>query len=271
MDEKSQVPLRIDVTVATKNNEATLARCLTAIRQNVPIKHLVVVDGGSTDSTLDIARRFNARIFTETGLLGRVRYRQGKECCTDWIAFVDSDVYVYPAWWLAMSRHIAGENGMVVGIGESCYPSRTYFYEKYFNYNVKRFGLEAFSNTVVKRSLLLSCKPLLDGVHAGEDTVFANYVKLKGKRVVTVDECGPICYHDKHADMPYAFFRSGQSIGMTGDLMRAVRILPNNLRNWFVYSKNVSEFDPRLLAYIIYLWVVLIRGFFTSWLSPVKR
>jgi|GEM_PF-2194268 len=262
---------KIDVTVATKNNEATLARCLSAIRENIPVNHLVVVDGGSTDRTLDIARKFDARIVTEKGLLGRVRYRQGEECCTDWIAFVDSDVYVYPTWWIAMSRHIAHENGMVVGIGESSYPSRTYFYERYFNYNAKRYGLEAFSNTLVNRALLLSCKALLDGVHAGEDTLYAKYVKSQGKHVVTADGRGPICYHDKHADMVYAFFRSGQSIGMTGDFMRAFRILPNNLRNWFAYSKSVSEFDPRLLAYIIYLWVTLIRGFFTSWISTVKR
>jgi glycosyltransferase involved in cell wall biosynthesis len=262
---------KIDVTVATKNNETTLARCLTAIRENIPVNHLVVVDGGSTDRTLDIARRFKARIVTERGLLGRVRYRQGEECRTDWVAFVDSDVYVYPTWWIAMSRHIAHENGMIVGIGESNYPSRTYFYKKYFNYNAKRYGLEAFSNTLVKRTLLLSCKALLDGVHAGEDTLYAKCVKAQGKQVVTVDERGPICYHDKHADMPYAFFRSGQSIGMTGDLMRAFRILPNNLRNWFAYSKNVGEFDPRLLAYIIYLWMVLIRGFFSSLDSTCKR
>jgi glycosyltransferase involved in cell wall biosynthesis len=262
---------RIDVTVATKNNEATLARCLSAIRENIPVNHLVVVDGGSTDKTLDIARRFNAKIVTERGLLGRVRYRQCEECCTDWIAFVDSDVYVYPTWWITMSRHIAHKNGMIVGIGESSYPSRTYFYERYFNYNAKRYGLEAFSNTLVKRALLLSCKALLDGVHAGEDTIFAKYVKAQGKLVVTVDERGPICYHDKHADMPYAFFRSGQSIGMSGDFMRAFRVLPNNLRNWIAYSKSVSEFDPRLMAYIIYLWIALIRGFFASWIPTCKR
>jgi len=262
---------KIDVTVATKNNETTLTRCLTAIRKNIPVNQLVVVDGGSTDKTLEIARKFNAKVVTERGLLGRVRYRQGQECSTDWVAFVDSDVYVYPTWWIAMSKHATQENGMIVGIGDSEYPNRTYFYEKYFNYNAKRYGLEAFSNTIVQRSLLLSCKTLLDGVHAGEDTIFAKYARAQGKQIVTVHEYGPICYHDKRADMRYAFFRSGQSIGMTRDLKRAVRVLPNNLRNWFAYSRDVSEFDPRLLTYIIYLWLVLIHGFLTTWIANSER
>jgi glycosyltransferase involved in cell wall biosynthesis len=89
----------IDVAVATKNNEATIRRCLGSIRQNIPVKHLIVVDGGSTYGMLTIARQFDTRIVTETGLLGRVRYRQAEESCTEWVAYVDSDVYVYPNWW----------------------------------------------------------------------------------------------------------------------------------------------------------------------------
>jgi hypothetical protein len=152
---------------------------------------------------------------------------------------------------------------MIVGVGESTYPSRTSFYRKYFDYNARRYGLEAFSNTLIKRSLLLSCKRLLDNVHAGEDTVFAGYLRENRKNVVTVHQHGPLCYHDKQANMPYAFYRSGQSIGRVGDFRRVLRALPNNLINWYRYSKSDGKFDPRLLAYIIYLWSYLVHGFFS--------
>jgi len=255
---------RIDVTVATKNNERTLDRCLKSITENIPLRHLIVVDGGSTDRTVDIARRYNARVVTEGGLLGKVRYRQGMECCTDWIAFVDSDIYVYPSWWPRVSIHMKEEVGMIVGTGEGdkMKPSRPQFYEKYFEYKTKKYGAEAFSNTLVKRHLLLSCKQLLRNVHAGEDSVFARHVREMGKQVITVKDPNPLCFHDhKQGELTSAFFRSGQSIGITRNHRRLFQTFASTVRDWYEYSSNIKNYDPRLLVYVLCLWGYLAKGY----------
>jgi len=48
--------MEIDVIVLTKNSERLLTECLASIYENVPVNKLIVVDGYSTDSTLEIVK-----------------------------------------------------------------------------------------------------------------------------------------------------------------------------------------------------------------------
>jgi len=64
MDKK----LPVTVIVCTLNEEKYIDRCLTAIENNSP-SEIIVVDGGSTDRTVEIARKHNAIVFcTKPGL-----------------------------------------------------------------------------------------------------------------------------------------------------------------------------------------------------------
>ena len=53
----------ISIIVPTFNAQETLARCLdSAIGQTLPEKEIIVVDGGSTDGTVEIIRHFSANL-----------------------------------------------------------------------------------------------------------------------------------------------------------------------------------------------------------------
>jgi glycosyltransferase involved in cell wall biosynthesis len=53
----------ISIIVPTFNAQETLARCLdSAIAQTLPEKEIIVVDGGSTDGTLEIIRQFSTHL-----------------------------------------------------------------------------------------------------------------------------------------------------------------------------------------------------------------
>ena len=45
---------QIDVVMLTKNSQRKLHDCIESINQNVSVKRLIVVDGYSTDKTLQI-------------------------------------------------------------------------------------------------------------------------------------------------------------------------------------------------------------------------
>ena len=54
--------LTASVVVRSKNKEATIERTLRALRAQTVQAQVIVVDSGSTDSTLDIARKYDAEI-----------------------------------------------------------------------------------------------------------------------------------------------------------------------------------------------------------------
>ncbi|WP_210191659.1 MULTISPECIES: glycosyltransferase family 2 protein [Rhodomicrobium] len=87
--------LPISAFIITKNEEARLARSLAALRPWVD--EIVVVDSGSTDRTVDIARSMGARVLHRdwSGYGGQKRFAE-QQCRNDWVLNVDADEVVTP-------------------------------------------------------------------------------------------------------------------------------------------------------------------------------
>ena len=85
-------PLPISVVVPVRNAEDFLEGCLASVaRQGV--SEIVVVDGRSTDRTLEIASRYTTRIVSDDGRGVAAARRMGAaEARSHWIALVDADV-----------------------------------------------------------------------------------------------------------------------------------------------------------------------------------
>jgi hypothetical protein len=142
--------------------------------------------------------------------------------------------------------------------------NRFRIYGDYVDHIAYRFGSAAFSNTLVRRELILSCRELTNRVHAGEDTVFARYLGRIGMRIVTVQK--RLVYHDKNIvdEHPRAFLRWGESLRMRGGLYGArelIKTLKNNLRNWWVFTKDTHRLSLRLLIFLVYLWFWSLVGY----------
>ena len=84
--------LLVSIVLPTKNLSRTLQDCLTSvINQTYPDTKLIIVDTQSNDNTINIARKYSAKII-ETGwkLLG-ARYLGFKASNGDYILYLDSD------------------------------------------------------------------------------------------------------------------------------------------------------------------------------------
>jgi glycosyltransferase involved in cell wall biosynthesis len=88
--------MKISATVITLNEQKHLGQCLDSL-QNLA-EELVIVDSGSTDGTLEIARRFGAR----TVVRSWTNYSDQKnfaasQASNDWILSLDADECLSPA------------------------------------------------------------------------------------------------------------------------------------------------------------------------------
>src|SRR5437899_952789 len=73
----------VSVTIPTLNSADTLDKCLSSVReQSHPLIEIVIMDGGSSDSSLAIAQRYGARVLSGGSLAERrldgVRASQGQ-------------------------------------------------------------------------------------------------------------------------------------------------------------------------------------------------
>jgi glycosyltransferase involved in cell wall biosynthesis len=240
------------VCVVEKNSAKTLDRCLTSIRRHVPCHNLIVSDGYSTDESLSIAKKYTDRVYVDSGFLGAARYRAAEASTTKWIAFVDSDVYLYKDWWPNMRMVIRNPHvGWVTALSD--FPCLIPLYRKYWEYLCRMHGGTAFSNTLVRRDLILDCPALLQ-VHAGEDWVAKKHILDLGLEAPTLKKV--LSYHDNdhfksHLSGYYRWGRSyklryGAAQGLALGYLSFARY---PFVDWFKYGRK-EGFSLRLLFVI---------------------
>ena len=111
----------VDVILLTKDSERKLRECVQSIYDNVPVAHLIVVDGYSKDGTLAILNQFNEKYHNVKIVFDRVtrataRQKGISHVETDWFLFVDSDVVLCRDWYKKAQTYIQPDVGAVWGI-----------------------------------------------------------------------------------------------------------------------------------------------------------
>ena len=87
--------MKISACIITLNEERNLSRCLKSIAPLVD--EIVVVDSGSTDATMEIARAFNARVVHQDwlGYVGQKNFALN-QAVHPWVLSIDADEQVSP-------------------------------------------------------------------------------------------------------------------------------------------------------------------------------
>lgn len=86
-------PLAISVITCARNSERTIEKALKSIVGADCVSEVIVVDGLSSDRTVEIARSFCAKVISDGGRgLGYARQLGADSAKSELVAFVDSDV-----------------------------------------------------------------------------------------------------------------------------------------------------------------------------------
>jgi glycosyltransferase involved in cell wall biosynthesis len=101
------MPPTLSVAIITCNEEANLGRTLASVRF---ADEVIIVDSGSSDRTLEIARSFNAKIFCEEWKGFAAQKNSAIEKCTGtWIISLDADEELTPQLQTEIRILLSGE------------------------------------------------------------------------------------------------------------------------------------------------------------------
>ncbi|MCP3177549.1 MAG: glycosyltransferase family 2 protein [Desulfuromonadales bacterium] len=85
----------LSVTVITKNEEDRLGSCLDSVQELAD--EIIVLDSGSTDHTVDVARRYTDQVWvTDWPGYGPQKQRALEKATGDWVLAIDADEVLTP-------------------------------------------------------------------------------------------------------------------------------------------------------------------------------
>jgi glycosyltransferase involved in cell wall biosynthesis len=100
--------LSLSVGLITYNEEKEISRTLNAVKELAD--EIVIVDNGSTDRTVEIARSFHAKVYTEDWKgFGMQKNSVIDKCKGKWILLIDADEEITPQLKDSIQRIITAE------------------------------------------------------------------------------------------------------------------------------------------------------------------
>ena len=188
----------IDVAILTMNSDGMLRECINSVYMNVPVNNLIIVDGYSTDATVDIVREFREQhgniIFIQTkGTRGSARQTAIQLVKSDWFMFVDSDVILSKNWFAEAEKLVKDDVGAIWGI-----EIWSVLKEKSVLTLFERVTLKIFEKRGGTHDILIRRKTVEDiripyQLHTYEDGYIKSWIEKKGYKVLGAYQ--PYCIH----------------------------------------------------------------------------
>ena len=119
----------LSVVVITKNEERNIRACLKSIKW---ADEIIIVDAGSNDRTVDIAREFTQKIFSRPwDGYGEAKNYGLLQCTSEWILSLDADERVTPELKKEILDRLSSAEQKVVALSM---PRRANFLGKWINH-----------------------------------------------------------------------------------------------------------------------------------------
>ena len=100
----------LSLCMIVKNEARFLPDCLASVRGLV--REIIIMDTGSTDNTIDIARQFGARVYSIPweNDFAKARNAALRKATQPWILYLDADERLYPEYHSAVKQALASDD-----------------------------------------------------------------------------------------------------------------------------------------------------------------
>ncbi len=194
--QQEKARLTVSVIIPARNEERVIGRCLESLaRMDFPSDafEVIVVDNGSTDRTVEVARAFsvvlNMTILQKTNAhISALRNLAASVARGEIFAFVDADCVV-PHDWLTQATALLAREGMgVVGAHyripeQSAWVARAW----YGDMEIQKQGTVPYvpgGDLLIKRATFLSVGGFDESIQTNEDCDLCRRIRLRGLRVL---------------------------------------------------------------------------------------
>jgi rSAM/selenodomain-associated transferase 2 len=106
-----QERIKIAVVIPTLNAAETLPQLLEALCSTAIVREVIVVDGGSSDKTVYLARAAGAHVIDAASGRGTQLAAGASAASQDWLLFVHADCRLEPGWESAVDSFLASPEG----------------------------------------------------------------------------------------------------------------------------------------------------------------
>ncbi len=194
----------VDVVIIAKNSEHMLSECLKSVYKNVPINRLIVVDGGSTDKTLEIVREFqkkhrNILVLQDRGTRATARQKGIDQVKTEWFMFVDSDAVLCKDWFKKAEKHLGQNVGAIWGIEVWSTIQNPVLLKTFLWITRKIFDLRGGTHDTLIRTDLVKDIEIPKFLHVFEDAYIKDWITQKGYKLIAC--YNPYCLHFRPASV----------------------------------------------------------------------
>lgn len=188
-------PPLVSFCIPTYNNRKTIKSCLQSIKgQKYPSLEIVIVDGGSTDGTVELASQFTDKIHLDDGPLGSARQTSLEKANGKIIGLFDSDIVLPHVDWLknAVKRFNYSEDVSTVWPENVAPPGTSPTTQLYFKlwHVIEEDRMKTGrgplggGNSLFRRDYLEEIGGVDKSIHFGEDLAWATELSNQGYKVV---------------------------------------------------------------------------------------
>ena len=239
------------IVIRAFNEEKHIGKLLTGIeQQTIQERETLIVDSGSTDATLDIARKFDLRIVnidSRDFTFGRSLNRGIQEAKGRFIVIISAHCYpVYPDWLEQLlkpfeDQRVAVSYGKQRG-ADSNHFSEHQFFRTYFPDNSQPDQGQPYThnaNAAIRRSLWKQ-HPYNEHLTGLEDLAWSSWAKAQGHSIAYVSEAEIVHIHDETIKQVHNRYRR-EAIAMK-QILPESHFSIRNMIGMFV-KKSISDLD----------------------------
>jgi len=215
--------MHVDVVIITKNSESILNECLKSVYKNVPVNRLIVVDGYSTDKTIEIVREFqkkhgNILLIQDKGNRATARQKGINQVKTEWFMFVDSDAVLCKDWFKKAEKHLGQNVGAIWGIEVWSTIQNPAILKMFLLVTRKIFDLRGGTHDTLIRTELVKDIEIPKVLHVFEDAYIKDWITQKGYKLIACYD--PFCVHYR----PASVWTIRGSLNIIADAIRIGRL-----------------------------------------------